>query len=107
MKNSDSADRWLEAHWEDSELQASGQGFSYEAVLQIRSENRDLLIADVSTALAEIKVPLLQINTVKRSPDLVILNITISCKNIEHCKNVAARLKNIKGIIDISRGRVS
>ena len=104
-RNVENDDRWVIAHWESSVSQSSSVEDMYEVLLQIHAEDRALLIADISTLLAEMKVPLLQINTMKRTAYTVVLNITVACKNIEHCHSIVARLKNINGIDDIYRGR--
>ena len=71
--------------------------------MQIHAEDRALLIADISTALADMKVPLLEINTPKRTEDIIIMNLTVACKNIDHCRSIVARLKAIRGVDSISR----
>jgi len=99
----ENADRWVEAHWETSADRTSSSDNMYEVILQIHAEDRALLIADISTALADMKVPLLEINTPKRTEDVIIMNLTVACKNIDHCRSIVARLKAIRGVDSISR----
>lgn len=102
MKNLENADRWLEAHWE---LPAAGTRDSvYEALVQIYAYNTITLIADITAALADMRVSILQINSQKYGSDKIIINLKISCKNIEHYKSIVSRLKDLNGIESVTRG---
>ncbi len=94
--------RWVEAHWEH-QGNSSNAGV-YEALLQITSYDRIGLFADVSVALADMRVSILSINTVKRGDDKVLLNLKISCKNTEHYNSIVSRLKSLKDVVDVTRG---
>ena len=102
MQNPANSDRWVEAHWE---LPVAGARHSvYEALIQIYAYNTITLIADITGALADMKVSILQINSQKRSNDRIIINLKISCKNIEHYKSIVSRLKDLSGVESVSRG---
>ncbi len=102
MKKSENADRWVEAHWELPTVQQRNS--VYEALIQIYAYNTITLIADVTTALADMKVSILQINSQKRSNDGIIINLKVSCKNIDHYKSIVSRLKDLNGIESVTRG---
>ena len=102
MQNPANSDRWVEAHWE---LPVAGSRTSvYEALVQIHAYNTITLIADITGALADMKVSILQINSQKRSNERIIINLKISCKNIEHYKSIVSRLKDLSGVESVSRG---
>ncbi|MGN1048480.1 MAG: RelA/SpoT family protein [Eubacteriales bacterium] len=102
MKNLENATRWVDAEWEES---VSGSNSDvYEALLQIFATDRLGLIADLTMALAEMKVSILSINSQKKADDSVILNLKISCKNIDHYKSIVSRLKSLDGVNDVTRG---
>ncbi len=94
--------RWVEAHWE-SNMSAAAAGV-YEAILQLHVVDRLGLIADVTSVLAEMKVPILSINSQKRTNSRAIVNMKISCRNIEHYQLIVDRLKTLDGVDDIVRG---
>ncbi len=97
----ENAERWVNAHWEESK----GGGVDlYEAQISIYVLDRMGLIADISVALSEMKVHLLQINTLKNGNDGVIINLKISCKNVEHYRSIVSRLRSIENVLDITRG---
>ncbi len=98
----ENADRLVDAHWEND-----GSGTSqdmYEAQLSIYVFDRLGIVADISVALSEMKVFLLQINTTRSGTDKSVVNIKISCKNVEHYRSIVSRLKSIDGVEDVSRG---
>ncbi len=100
-ENSENADRWVNAHWEESR---SGSVDLYEAQISIFVIDRVGILADISVILSEMRVQILHINTMKNGADGVIINLKISCKNVEHYRSIVSRLKNVDGVIDITRG---
>ncbi len=95
-------DRWVSAYWDVPAMtQTSG---IFEAGLKIFATNSMTLLADITTVLAEMKVTLLQINTQNRQNNEIIINIVIGCKNLDHYKSIASRLKSVKCVNDIVRG---
>lgn len=102
QESAENAGRWVNAHWEESK--GGGAVDLYEAQISIYVLDRMGLIADVSVALSEMKVQLLQINTVKNGNDGGIINLKISCKNVEHYRSIVSRLRSIENVLDITRG---
>ena len=102
MQKEENHERWVRAEWEHSENTNSRS--VYEAVIQIFAENSMSLLADITSALADMKVSLLSINTKVRSNSDVIINITVSCKNIDHYNSIVSRLRSINSIKSITRG---
>lgn len=101
QKNSEDADRWIEARWEGGSGASAGV---YEAILQMYIIDRIGLIADITGALADMRVPILSINSQKRSSGRAIINMKISCRNIEHYNMIVERLKGLSGVEEIARG---
>ena len=101
-KRPEDAQRWVEAHWESRAV--ANVGNVYEALIQIFAYDRISMIADITTALADMKVSILQINSQMRSDNRAILNLKVSCKNIEHLKSIVSRLKQLPDIEDVTRG---
>ena len=100
--NPESKDRWLEAHWENAGSTSSSD--VYEAQLQIHVYDRIGIIADITVALSDMKVFILQINTLTSHSDKSTVNLKVCCKNVEHYRSIVARLKSLDGVIDVTRG---
>ncbi len=93
--------RWVEAHWETGRETTNDV---YEAQIRVHVVDRIGIIADISVALSEMKVYILQINSLKSSSDRTVVNLKISCKNVEHYRSIVSRLKSLDGVIDVTRG---
>ena len=104
MNDPENSSRWLHAEWDVYDF-IMGEGKAlYEVALQIYAENDIQLIANISAALAEMKVSLLSINMKHRDLNNVSIGMTIGCKNIDHYNVIISRLKNIRHIKSITRG---
>ena len=94
--------RWVTARWDSATTDSSNALF--EAALQVFAHNSITLLAEVTTALAEMRVTLLQINTQKNGEDDITVNLTVSCKNRDHLNSIVSRLKTIDHVYDVKRG---
>ncbi len=101
-ENPDNAERWVSARWETPASPAEQN--MYEAQITVYVIDRLGIIADISVALSEMKVFLLQINTTNSNSDRTVISLKISCKNVEHYRSIVARLKSISGVTDVTRG---
>ncbi|MBQ9429589.1 MAG: bifunctional (p)ppGpp synthetase/guanosine-3',5'-bis(diphosphate) 3'-pyrophosphohydrolase [Clostridia bacterium] len=100
--NPESRDRYISAHWEyDAGENAGGL---YEALITVCAENSIHLLADITAALADMKVSLLQLNTQKHGVDEMLVNLTVGCRNIDHYNLIVAHLKKIRSVVSVSRG---
>ncbi len=100
--NPENADRLVGAEWE----KGSGTGTTdmYEAQLSVYVVDRLGMVADISVALSDMRVFLLQINTTRSGNGYSVVNLKISCKNVEHYRSIVSRLKSIDGVTDVTRG---
>ena len=101
MANPDNDGRWVRAEWEVDYAVSTDV---YEALLQIYAFNSLTLMADITMTLADMKVSVLSINTQQKGNDKIIINMKISCKNIEHFKSIVSRLRGLHDIEDVTRG---
>ncbi len=100
-QNPENANRWVSAHWEE------GSGNSadlYEAQICVYAIDRMGIVADLSVSLSEMRVHLLHINTPPTTGGDAIINLKISCKNVDHYHSIVSRLKSIEGVVDVKRG---
>ena len=75
----------------------------FEAILQVFAEPDMLLLANLTMALAEMRVSLHQINTQNKANGLIV-NMTVGCRDIDHFRSIMSRLKSIAHVIDVKRG---
>lgn len=92
------ATRWVSAHWDQSADDANvfEAGITVVAVPDIR------LLADITMALADMKVSLTGIET-HTEGTRIIVNLTVACKNLDHLKSISARLKGVPHVESVER----
>lgn len=101
MQREADRDRFVSAWWD---VDAGNDKSSYEAFVQIYCKDTLGLLAEVTVALADMRVSIISINTQKCQGDSTIINLSLSCKNTDHVNSIVARLKGINGIVDVVRG---
>ncbi|MBQ9759889.1 MAG: bifunctional (p)ppGpp synthetase/guanosine-3',5'-bis(diphosphate) 3'-pyrophosphohydrolase, partial [Clostridia bacterium] len=102
LKAEENRDRWKEAYWENTEAKGSDSSI-YEALLQIRADDRIGMLADISVALADMRVSILQINVIHQNEGSII-SLKVGCRNIDHYNSIVSRLRGLNGVSNISRG---
>ena len=103
QKNPEYAGRWVKAEWDHEDGVDTGKAL-FEAMIQVFAENNMMLIANITAALADMKVSLLSINTKKRTDEDIIINLTVGCKNVEHFNSIIYRIRSIDHVRSIARG---
>lgn len=99
----ETADRWVSAYWDKMVVRII-PGICLSLPLLYAPEDRISLIADITAALAEMKVSIYQISSRNKSNGDVIISIVIGAKNLEHVKSIVSRLKSVRSVIDVTRG---
>ena len=102
LNNPESADRWIDAMWEYRAEQNTSD--IYEANIVITAYDSIMLIADITAALAEMRVALLQINSQKKGENSVLINLKVGCKNIDHFNSIVSKLRSVRDVDEVKRG---
>lgn len=103
IENPEYADRYVVAHWEEHPGSLAG---TFEACVQILAENRMTLIADVTMALAEMRIALHQISTQNKGQDDILINLVVGCKDVSHFESILSRLKSVQSVHTVTRGHI-
>ncbi|MBS5725311.1 MAG: bifunctional (p)ppGpp synthetase/guanosine-3',5'-bis(diphosphate) 3'-pyrophosphohydrolase [Clostridiales bacterium] len=102
MKGDEFFHRWVRAEWDMEEIHQEHGVF--EAMIQVFADDDISVIAGVTTALAEMRVSILQINTRKHGDDGVIINVKFTCKDTAHFHSVVSKLKTVPHVNTVIRG---
>ena len=97
MKDPSNAPRWVKASWADSVKD------SYKAGLEIVALDRNELLRDVLSALADIRVPIYTMNARQVENNCAVVSLTIGINNTEHLNRVVARLSKVKDVLKVTR----
>ncbi|MBR2987058.1 MAG: bifunctional (p)ppGpp synthetase/guanosine-3',5'-bis(diphosphate) 3'-pyrophosphohydrolase [Clostridia bacterium] len=101
--NPENRDRFVSAAWEENAGKNTAEHNLFEAILQVFAEQDMMLLANLTMALADMKVSLHQINT-QTKQNGIIVNMTVGCRDIDHFKSIMSRLRSIAHVIDVKRG---
>ncbi len=99
--NPEYADRWKEAHWEESASAGSDHSM-YEAQLQVFSDDRIGMLANITAALADMKVSILQVSVARKNEGTTVA-LKVGCKSIEHFNSIVSRLRGLDGVYHVTR----
>lgn len=92
--------RWIKAYW------ATGHREYFKSHLQINAVDREGILADISLAIAGMRIPLHTVNARQLSSGNCVIDITVSTEGVEHLKNICKRLSKIEGVINVDRSNV-
>ena len=97
LDDPENASRWVRAYWADNVKE------SFKSTLEILAMDRDTIFADVSGAIANMRVPIFALNARQTVDGHITMTITVGINNTEHLNSVIARLKKIKDVLSITR----
>ena len=92
--------RWVATYWDDSGKTA------YQTELQIFTNSREGMLADITVCLATLKVPIRAMQA--REPlrnGSGFISITIEVLDLEHLSLVINKINHVKGVLEVKRGK--
>ncbi|MEA5050948.1 MAG: bifunctional (p)ppGpp synthetase/guanosine-3',5'-bis(diphosphate) 3'-pyrophosphohydrolase [Oscillospiraceae bacterium] len=89
--------RWVKVAWADNVRE------SFKSTLEISCIDRTGLIADISTALSQMHIPIFAFNTRTTADKRAEIIVTIGINNTEHLNSVIAKLRKIRDVERIDR----
>ena len=96
--------RWVRAEWERDTIEASDAKANYEAKLQIIAQDKIGVLAEISVALADMKVSITQINTQVLKNGDILINIVVWCRNTSHYESIVSRMRSVSSVVSVTRG---
>ena len=90
-------ERWVKATWD------SKASSDYRVTLGVTCINRVGMLADLSTALANMHVMIHSLFTKESKDSRVVIYLTITVNSAEHLRNLSEKLKKIKGVLSVER----
>ena len=97
MKDDENCKRLVQVQW------ASYVGESFKATFEVISEDHGTLLADVSVQLANMRVPIDELNARKIKDGNVQMMITVTVTGLDQLNMVIKRIEAIKGVIQVHR----
>lgn len=97
LQNCQEPERWVRVTWNDDVKK------EFKASLQITGLSRIGLMADISVQLANMRVNINEISTRDAKDGRSTIYMTITVSNVDHLKNVIARLEKVDGVLSVER----
>lgn len=91
-------DRWVNAYWADNIKE------DFKATLEIISIDNGMALADVSTVLSNMRVPIFALNAKQTSDKRLAMTVTVGVNNTDHLGSIISKLKKSKNVISVTRG---
>lgn len=89
--------RWIDVHWADDTT------VSYRSTLDIIAHNHNSLLADISVALANFRIPIHELNARELKNGNLNIVVSIGIAGIEQLKNIIQKLSKVEGVIAVER----
>ena len=89
--------RGIDVHWADDTT------VSYRSTLDIIAHNHNSLLADISVALANFRVPIHELNARELKNGNLNIVVSIGIAGIEQLKNIIQKLSKVEGVIAVER----
>ena len=87
--------RWVNAYWADDIKE------DFKASLEIVAMDNGMALAEISTVLTNLRVPIFELNAKKTADQRTTMNVTIA--NTDHLNSIIQRLNKTKSVISITR----
>lgn len=100
-------DRWIEVQWDSAVHIGDSPESLYEVMLQIFAEDRIGMIAEITSALADMRVSINQLNAQKKPNGKTLILCSVGCKNLDHCQSIVSKLRSVSGIDSVTRAFTS
>lgn len=95
--NPETKDRWVKVEWSKNCTE------SYKATLDVVSNDRNGLLADVSSVLAGMRIPIHELSARELKNGNANILITLGIAGLDQLSNVIRNLTKIKGVISVDR----
>ena len=97
LKNEEEKRRWIAVDWADRTLDA------YVTAFTVSADDRNGLVMDVATVLNSLNAKVRTLNA-RSHMGKAILSVTVEVKNLAALNQIIARIRGVRGVLDIQRG---
>lgn len=98
VKNPADTDRWIAVHWAEE-----SRSNHFKVTIDIVANDRIGLLADITTALAEIRIPMHEASARELKNGNANIMVTIGIAGVEQLNGVMNKLKKINSVISVDR----
>ena len=89
--------RWVKAYWADDIKE------DFKASLEIMAMDNGMALAEVSTQLGNMRVPIYAMNAKQTADKRLSMSVTVGVTNTDHLNSIITKLKKTKNVISVER----
>ena len=90
-------ERWIRVRWADS------SPVHFRSTLEVIAHDRNSLLADVSVTLANMRVPIHEVNARELKNGNAAITVTVGTQGKEHLATIIQKLSKIRSVISVER----
>ncbi len=91
-------ERLIEVDW------GTAEEWVYPVVIQVRAWDRDGLLRDIATVIAEERINMREVtSTLPQKPNLITLTATLEINHVEQLINVLERIDRLRNVVEVTR----
>ncbi|HCW54254.1 MAG TPA: (p)ppGpp synthetase [Clostridium sp.] len=81
----------------------TSKGNSYSAEIQVMSDDRDGILADIMSIITDLKIQLSAVNANLSKDNYAYINVKVKIQCVDSLQNLMKRIKNLRGVVDVYR----
>ena len=98
INDAEQKERWVRAEWAENVRDSV-----FKSALEIYAADRSDLLADVSIAIANMRIPLHSLSARETKDHHVMIQITLGITHLEQLNNIIGTFQRINGVISVER----
>ena len=98
INDEEQKERWVRAEWADNV-----KGSVFQSSVEIFAADRSDLLADVSIAIANMRIPIHSLTAREVKDNQVVIQITLGITHLEQLNNIIGTFQKIRGVISVER----
>lgn len=99
MNNEQESTRFIPVRW------ANETNASFQSSLNVTATDRDKLLLDIMSAVADLKIPVTNVNARQGKSNLALIEVTLEISGTEQLDKAIKQIKKVEGVISIARRR--
>ncbi|MEG0457811.1 MAG: TGS domain-containing protein, partial [Oscillospiraceae bacterium] len=101
MENDAEKYRLIDVKWEQSSVTET-----FKSTIEIVATGRNSILADISVALANMRIGIHALNAKELKNTNVFVSVTVAINSLDHLKTIILKLQKIDGVISVQRSNI-
>lgn len=99
LNNEQESTRFIPVHWADE------TNASFQSTLNVTAGNRDKLLLDIMTAVADLKIPVSNVNARTGKNNLALIEVTLEISDTQQLDKAIKQIRKVESVLSIVRRR--